>query len=267
MPELPEVERARRFIEKNGASKKILEVKTYADPIVFKGVTHTHFAKTLRNRKIEKVHRHGKQLWIELDQAPHPLFHLAMTGKFESYSDIQERPKYLKAEFLFSDGTRLGFTNARRFGRIQLKDDPRTEPPISKLGPDPVLNFPKIENFRTDLAKRKGNIKGLLLNQSFIAGIGNWIADEILYQSKISPNRTIDQLNSKETGTLHRKIKEIIHFAVSKNANAHQFPNTWMFHQRWRDGRGRSEKREFPHEIRFDKIAGRSTAWVPKIQK
>jgi formamidopyrimidine-DNA glycosylase len=81
----------------------------------------------------------------------------------------------------------VAFTDARRFARIRLREDPLTSPPIGDLGFDPLLDRLPLEEFHKRLKKRKAPIKALLLNQSFAAGVGNWIADEVLYQAAVHP--------------------------------------------------------------------------------
>ena len=83
----------------------------------------------------------GKHLWMELDQPPHPYFHFGMSGAFYVYASVKDRPKYLKTELLMADGTRLGYRNIRRIGRVRLLDRPEEEPPVSELGFDPYLDL------------------------------------------------------------------------------------------------------------------------------
>ncbi len=80
---------------------------------------------------------------------------------------------------MLDDGNELAFTDIRRFARIRLIDDPPNEPPLNELGFDPILDMPKLDKFIELVSEKKGNVKGILLDQSFIAGIGNWIADEV----------------------------------------------------------------------------------------
>ena len=123
--------------------------------------------------------------------------------------------------------------NKRRLGRILLRDDPENEKPISKLGFDPLLDLPSPKIFCEKLLKRKIPIKALLLDQGFSAGVGNWIADEILYQAKIAPGRVSNTLSEAEAKCVRQKMKSIIDKAVSVDADKSRFPRTWLFHHRW----------------------------------
>lgn len=91
-------------------------------------------------------------------------------------------PKFWKFVLRFDDGSELAFTDIRRLARIRLVDgDPLLHPPISELGFDPLLNMPKLEEFVERVQKRKCPVKALLLDQSFSAGVGNWVADEVWF--------------------------------------------------------------------------------------
>lgn len=125
------------------------------------------------------------------------------------------------------------FVDARRLGRIRLCAEPLDEPPISNLGFDPILSMPSAEQFVEDVQKRKCAIKSLLLDQSFSAGIGNWIADEVLFHAGIHPEQKPNILDEKTLFKLHENIKYVCETAVSVDADASQFPEGWLFRHRW----------------------------------
>ena len=276
MPELPEVERGRRIAAEVATGRVISTVRCADDRIVIDGVAPRTLSKTLTGRRVIEVHRHGKQLWFELDRPPMPLFHYGMTGAFHvpggPHLDLESGidpgvawpPRFWKIQIEFDDGGALAMTSARRLGRIRLREDPPNEPPLSTLGFDPLLNMPSPAEFATLLAKRRGTLKGLLLNQSFAAGVGNWIADEVLYQAHLDPRRHVDTLDAQEIRAMHRCLSRIIRTAVDANANKRRFPKTWLFHARW--GRNAEATTSDGETIEHDTIAGRTTAWVPSRQ-
>lgn len=269
MPELPEVEVGRKIAQAACTGKTIQYVYAAEDDIVYDGVSPKSFARTLKGRKVEAVHRRGKQLWMTLDQPPHPLFHFGMTGSFQAYTDESERHPYCKCELLMSDGTRLGMKNSRRLGRIKLRDDPENQPPISELGFDPYLEMPGVKTFTDLLTKRKAPVKAVLLDQGFAAGVGNWIADEALYHARLDPRRRANELSDKEARTLRTKLGYVIRKSVEWDADYHRFPDSWLFMHRWQ--LRASKKGEITdHEgnrVTFDKVGGRTTSWVPARQK
>ena len=266
MPELPEAECwGRRKAEQACLGKRI--VSAWADPserIVIEGVSPKALAQAMTGRRVLGCHRLGKQMWWTLDQGPHPTWHFGMTGGFHVYAASSEKPRFLKIELVLDDETLFGFADPRRFGRVRLLDDPRKEPPLSKMGPDALNELPAVAWFAERLAKRNTPIKALLLNQAFLAGVGNWIADEVLYQSKIAPQRRASSLSPTEVRRLRSKIGHVLRKACDWEADYTRFPQTWLFHHRW--GKNQEAKTGRGEEIEFDTVGGRTTAWVPKVQ-
>jgi formamidopyrimidine-DNA glycosylase len=265
MPELPEVETGRRIADRALKGRVIETVAVTDDRIVFAGVTPKRFAAALRGRKVIATHRRGKYIWFELDQRPWPLFHYGMSGRFDVYSDAKDRPSYWKVELVAADGTRLSMRNPRRLGRIRLLDDVENQPPISKLGDDPYLNLPSAAALAATMARRRGPIKALLLDQSFLAGVGNWIADEVLYQARIDPRIAACELSIEQVRRMRTKLRAILKRAVDVDADKNRFPRTWLFHYRW----GKNADAVMPSGERIEHIAlgGRTTAWVPTVQR
>ena len=264
MPELPEVETARREVVRAARGRVIRKVLTVEDPIVYDGVTPDAVAKALTKRRMIDLHRRGKHLWMELDKRPWPLFHFGMTGWLHVYREESERPRFWKIEMQFDNGVRVALRDPRRLGRIRLRQDPAGEPPISLLGFDPVHRLPGLAFFEEELGRRKAPVKAVLLDQSFSAGVGNWIADEVCYQAGIDPRRRAHRLSKGEVKKLRACLKRIIDHAVKVGADDAKFPETWLFHYRWGktknaiDGRGRP--------ITFGTVGGRTTAWVADAQ-
>ncbi len=264
MPELPEVERGRLIAEAVGIGRTIRTVRCRPDRIVFCDQSPATVSRRLKGRTMTAACRHGKQLWLEFDTGPALLLHFGMTGAVHGYDDESDRPKFWKIELEFEGGRRLAMPDARRFGRIRMRDDPRGEPPISGLGFDPLLDLPSPARFRKHLAGRNGTIKGVLLDQSFAAGVGNWIADEVLYQAKIAPDRRVGELDDGELERIRRRLGSVISKAVAVNSVSAKFPRTWLFHHRW--GRPDEASTARGEPIEFATVAGRTTAWVPSVQ-
>lgn len=279
MPELPEVERGRRLAASVAEGRRITRVQGARDPIVFDGTTPTQVRRALTGAEVRAVHRRGKQLWFELDRSPHPLFHFGMTGAFHApeqpppplASSRGQRvdrvwpPRFTKIHLWFDDGGELAMTNKRRLGRIRLRKDPEREPPVSRLGFDPLLDLPSPAAFARVLRGRSVTMKGLLMDQSFAAGVGNWIADEVLYQARIDPRRPASTLNESEARRVRSALRSVVRRAVAVDAVKERFPRTWLFHDRW--GRSREARTARGEKIEFLQVAGRTTAWVPSVQR
>lgn len=278
MPELPEVEYARSLLARALLGQRITEVKYYEDNIVFSGVTGEKMAGHLTGRLVEAVERRGKYLFLQLDQEPHPVFHFGMSGQFHlrgeapmslrtgpTHPDQVWPPKFTKIELVAQNGAQLAMTNARRLGRIRLEENPLQSPPIRKLGFDPLVTMPCLEDFSARVTQRRANVKALLLNQSFAAGVGNWLADEILYQAAISPLRKANTLSKGELKALHQALTRVVREAVAVDADKARFPKAWLFHYRW--GQVEGSQTHAGEDIKYIQVAGRTTAWVPSRQR
>src|SRR5438552_11649085 len=244
MPELPEVETARRLATRALAGRRIVGVATVDDPIVYAGVSRRRLAAALRGRRVKAVGRKGKHLWLELDRRPWPAFHFGMSGSFRVYGPDAERPRYWKLELQTDDGARLALRDPRRLGRIRLLRDPAREPPISRLGFDVFGEMPEARELRALLSRRRGPIKAVLLDQGLFAGVGNWIADEALYQARISPHRPAARLKPAEVARLRRRLAAIVVLAVRVPAAEKDLPRGWLFHRRWSDSRPQGRRAE-----------------------
>jgi formamidopyrimidine-DNA glycosylase len=278
VPELPEVEFGRRVAESVAADRRIERVRCDADDLVFDGVRPATVSRRLRGRTVKAVRRRGKHIWFELDTGPHPLFHFGMTGAFRvpgsrplplesgprAESDTWP-PRFWKIRMWFDDGGELAMTNARRLGRIRLRDDPAREAPIGALGFDPLVDLPSPIDFCALLERRRTVMKGLLLDQGFAAGVGNWIADEVLYQARIDPRRRADTLTRAEGRRVRAALRRIVERAVAVDAVKKRYPRTWLFHRRW--GRQDGARTARGEAIEHITIAGRTTAWVPTVQR
>ena len=264
MPELPEVERGRLVAERTAVGRRCLSVHGKEDSIVFCDQSRTRIGRALKNKLITRACRHGKQLWLEFENAPALLIHFGMTGSLQAYRDGQEAPRFSRLELRLSGGMHLAMPDPRRFGRIRMRKDPRNEPPISMLGFDPLHQMPDKSSFRDMVISRRTTIKGLLLNQKFCAGIGNWIADEILYQAGIDPRTRTDGMDDSSIERVRRWTRKIIEKSVEVNANSSKFPRTWLFHERW--GKPEDALTRRGERIEIITVAGRPTAWVPSAQ-
>ena len=279
MPELPEVEAARALIQRVARGRRITSVQCAPDSIVFEGVSPARFARALRGRRVTAVRRHGKHLWLELDRRPWPLFHFGMTGGFHAPAGggvrlvahgsrdpaAQWPPRFTKLRLFFEGGGELAMADGRRLGRIRLRANPPAESPISGLGWDAHRELPPPAEFRAMLRARRASIKAVLLDQSFAAGVGNWIADEVLYQARIAPARRAHTLTAVEAGRVRTRLRSIVATAVAARSDHARFPRGWLFHHRW--GRNAEARTARGERIRHITVGGRTTAWVPTVQR
>lgn len=277
MPELPEVEVTRKRCHALLSGQRLDQVIVHDDPIVFCDTQAKQLQAALQGQRVIACERKGKYFWWQFEEEHALVLHLGMTGAIHvpELPDLQLShgiefgqslwpPRFVKLEIRLDNGQRLAFCDPRRFGRIRWQHQPLTKAPLCDLGVDPIAEPFEWEAFHRQLRRRRGVIKGLLLNQSFIAGIGNWIADEVLHDARIAPHAMVQELSQAQAMKLFLSIKKIIERAVAVDAQSDQFPEHWLFHKRWKAAPGQVDA--LGNAIVFCKIAGRSTAWVPQIQ-
>lgn len=280
MPELPEVETVRRIMRRVLQGKKIADVEVVPDDIVFGSTPPAAIVEALKGRTVTEIGRKGKYWWIELDQKPWLFGHLGMAGWIRELGahttrlrehgnapldDEEGRPRFLKLLITVEDGQRISFTDQRRLARAWLGEDPAQDSRIKELGFDCYDELPPAKKIHEILQKRTAPVKAVLLDQSVFAGVGNWIADEVLYHAKISPKRTADTLTAKEAERLRESIDRVVHTAVEAGADSDKYPDDWLFSSRWGGKKGRTEIGG--NKIVREPVGGRTTAWVPSVQK
>ncbi|KAI6136940.1 Formamidopyrimidine-DNA glycosylase N-terminal domain-containing protein [Pisolithus sp. B1] len=283
MPELPEVERAAALIREHAVGKLIHHVDTFDDSLVFSGFTHQEFAREITGRMVEDAARYGKCFYIQLQGSGRtPVLHFGMTGALQVRDNhvrhdcfCQTRflssattapdtwpPRFVKFILYIQDGnsaagfTEIAFSDARRLGRIRLE-----------LGFDPVLSMPSLEDFHASLCKRTCPIKSLLLDQAFSAGVGNYLADEILYQARVHPDQRCGTLDRDQVIALHHHVADVCRIAVQANADDSKYPEHWLFKHRWRKGKNVKTPSGEPATIKWITVGGRTSAYVPEVQK
>jgi formamidopyrimidine-DNA glycosylase len=168
----------------------------------------------------------------------------------------------------------VAFTDPRRFGRVRLVtcpgDEVRKHSPLVENGPDPVVDkdiFTE-EFLRTKMTKRHVPIKALLLDQAMISGIGNWVADEVLYQSKLHPEQYSDDFSDSQIQKLYEAIRFVTQMACDKLGDSDQFPDDWLFNYRWgKGGKGASSALPNGEKLAFITVGGRTSCYAPGVQK
>lgn len=274
---MPEVERARRLVDELCVGAVVRDVRRpVVDDKVFVDVEEGRFERALEGREVVESNRHGKQLWWRLrgDDAETPCFHFGMTGAFvvRGVEGIQYYnsnasgtgdwpPRFAKLVVGFDNGVELAYVDPRRFGKIRLVSDVRDV--IGTLGPDPLLQMPDAETFAKIWTRRSAPIKTALMDQKLLAGIGNWMADEILYRARVHPETRANELSESQLEAIRERITEVVTVACDANSDHDLFPNDWLFHHRW----GKTDGAKVNGDaIKFIEVGGRTTAFVPKLQ-
>jgi formamidopyrimidine-DNA glycosylase len=218
MPELPEVEVIRRDLEKEVVGKKIKSVEVTGLRSVRRHRNKKEFIGLLEGRKIVAVQRRGKYLVLRLDDPEAVIVHLGMSGQLLRAKSAREKaPKHTHVAITFTQGGLLRFVDPRTFGEMfvtKYDDIEERVDELAHLGLDPLETALSWELFGRMLAERPTRLKNLLMDQKFIAGIGNVYSDEILFQAGLKWDRMSDSLSQQEVRRLYRAIVETLQDAV-----------------------------------------------------
>ncbi len=209
MPELPEVETAVRGLREPLMKRTITAVTFPADPGRMVNLDPVHMAQRLAGQRFEQVTRRAKYLVFRLDRDT-LIVHLKMTGQLYVLPPDEPNPfdRWVRVRFGLDNGQELRFSDLRKFGRVYLGKSP--DDVLPALGPEPLEDAFTLEVFRQRLAGRKTVLKSLLLNQAFVAGIGNIYADEALHIARLHPLRTANSLSDDEITRLYHGIQQAL---------------------------------------------------------
>ncbi|HKK74589.1 MAG TPA: DNA-formamidopyrimidine glycosylase family protein [Saprospiraceae bacterium] len=259
MPELPEVNTFKRYFDESALHQKIARTTVFDDKII-RNMSGTAFEQLTQGRTFTGSYRRGKYLFARLDNGHDVLLHFGMTGDLNYYADEVDRSKYERFVFQFDNDFKLGFDCPRKFARILYLEDREAYIEEIKLGPD-VLELSE-EDFLVLTKKKKGSIKGFLLNQKYLAGMGNLYADEVCYQTKVHPASVVSAIPTKKRKAIYAKMQEVIRYAVDRNAYYKDYPEDWLW--QWRDA---DAKAPDGSSVEIEKIGGRTTYSFPGWQK
>jgi formamidopyrimidine-DNA glycosylase len=234
MPELPEVETFKRYLDSTSLHQRItgLEVR---DAYVLKRVSARELARRLKGRRFENTHRHGKHLFVRADDELWLRLHFGMTGSLEYLKGDEETPKTARVLFNFANNGRLAFDDQRKFGEIELIEDVDEFLQRRGLGPD-ALKI-SLSEFKAIVGKHRGAVKAILLNQQLIAGIGNLYADEILFRACIHPATEAASFSEKDLNRLFRAMRYVLEKAIALKTDFNRLPKSWLLTRRGKRGK------------------------------
>ncbi len=280
MPELPEVETIRRDLEKEAAGKRIKTVEVFGMRSIRRHTNKKQFISRLEARKVTGVERRGKYLLVKLEGSDVLVIHLGMSGQLlwvKGKEEKEEKAKHTHVIITFTTPGQLRFLDPRTFGELfvtSLDDLDEAVPELAHLGFDPVEDVMSWVTFGEMLHARKRKLKDLLMDQKFVAGIGNIYSDEILWGAGLRFDRASDELTSQEVRRLYRAMSEILHDAIKHRGSS-------LSDEQYRDlygvvGNYGSEHNVYDHEgdpcrrcrtpIVRAKMSGRSHFSCPRCQ-
>ncbi|MEA2098220.1 MAG: bifunctional DNA-formamidopyrimidine glycosylase/DNA-(apurinic or apyrimidinic site) lyase [Patescibacteria group bacterium] len=227
MPELPEVETIKNDLGEKILNKKIKKIDLRLEEIVKS--SPKEFVFILEKNSFKDIKRRGKLLvFIFTEKNKYLTIHLRMTGQLiyqenkkiiagghSDNNDISNLPNsHTHIIFYFNDNSQLFFNDLRRFGVVKIVDEKKLEEMLDNFGREPLEKNFSLKTFQDLIKNKKGNVKAFLLNQKYVAGIGNIYADEILFEAKILPNRKITSLKIEEIKAIYKAIRKILKKAI-----------------------------------------------------
>lgn len=258
MPELPEVEMARRYLEATALRQTIRATEVKDERILAK-VSARELEEALAGKQFDCAMRHGKRLFLKITETLYLTLHLGLTGRLIYLESGTEEPSHTRMLISFENDCSLAFDDSRIFGEVSLAKSPQAFLAKRKVGPD-ALQL-DLDGFLEIMNGRRGLIKPALLNQRIIAGLGNLYADEALFQAGICPRArclTIGQLS-----TLFSSIQKVLKTALATNADLEKLPEFYLLPHRHPKGRCPRDGANLSRE----KIGGRTSYYCPEHQK
>jgi formamidopyrimidine-DNA glycosylase len=263
MPELAEVEWYRKQWDA-GLAKKIVDVRLDWGNRVFRGTNPRELRRKLVDEKFLSSEARGKRMLFKFSSQNWLGIHLGMTGRIrvESGNFHPDKHDHL---VLYQSQRALVFSDSRQFGRIRFHHG-RKEPGWWNTGVPEIIS-PKFDRQFADQfldRHRKAPIKSVLLMQNGFSGIGNWMADEILWRAKVLPSKRTGKLTAREHATILRAAKFVVRRSLETlGKDFSDPPKNWLIHEKWKSG----GVCPIHHTLlRRALIGGRTTAWCPKCQ-
>lgn len=221
MPELPEVETVTRLIRPGVEGRRIRGTEVLWERTIGEQ-SATDFERVLSGKRIVRAWRRAKYIVLDLARRGRPagklLVHLRMTGRLHVVGSRDDFDPYERVRLNLDGGRALAFIDVRKFGRFVYLEDP--EPVFSRLGPEPLSDEFSPEWFRAALKIRSRALKPLLLDQSFLAGLGNIYVDESLFRARLHPLRRSDKLPAPQANRLHAEIRAVLEEAIEREGSS-----------------------------------------------
>jgi formamidopyrimidine-DNA glycosylase len=235
MPELPEVETFKRYLDATALHQEIEKVEIRSE-LLLEDTRVQELQDTLQGRSFRSTRRHGKYLFVELEGDGWLVLHFGMSGRLKYFRDMTQDPPYDRFLVTFGNGYHLAYDAARKLGEIEVIHDWEAFIEEKELGPDVLDPDFDLETFLEILEQRRGMIKPALMDQQLMAGIGNVYSDEILFQAHIHPRTKIDQLDEKTRTVIDCIVQEVLRTAIEHQATPDEFPDSYLIPHRDPEG-------------------------------
>jgi formamidopyrimidine-DNA glycosylase len=262
MPELPDVETFRRYLNSTAVHKKIEKVHV-KDERILEETSAQSLGKLLHGRQLEETSRHGKFLFVKVGTKGWLILHFGMTGQLKYQKENKDEVRYARFILDFENEYQLIYCCKRMLGKVGFTEDWREYVEKLGLGPDALGENMDFERFSEIIGKSQTKLKSVLMDQSSIAGIGNVYSDEILFQSGIHPGKKASKLDKTSRKKLFKKMHEVLQAAIDFQVDEDRIPEHFLLAHRDTDQRCP----RCDGKIRKETISGRSSYFCPKCQK
>lgn len=258
MPELPDVESFRNYLDATALHKRVSDVDVRESDILT-GVGRRSLERALTGAEFETTRRHGKYLGVGIDNGHWLIMHFGMTGYLDYAKTNGDPPDHTRITFGFSNGYRLAYVNQRKLGHVRLVEDFDAFIAEQDLGPDAIA-IGRVD-FTGLLSGGKGTLKTRLMNQSVIAGLGNVYTDEIFFQTGVHPGMAIDDVTPKIAAELWRTMRRVLRTAIDRRGDPQDLPDSWLTRHRDDEQCPRCKR-----PLAQARIGGRTSRLCPQCQ-
>jgi formamidopyrimidine-DNA glycosylase len=262
MPELPDVEVFRKYLNRTALNKKIDKVEV-RDKDVLGDHSARSLQKQLKGKKFKETKRRGKYMFIKFDKNAWLVLHFGMTGFLKYYKDENKETEHARVIFNFANGYKLAFDNQRKLGKVDIAEGIEEFADENDIGPDVLKDDFDLDEFREIINKKRGIIKSALMDQKSMAGIGNIYSDEILFRAGIHPASRTQKLDDKQVKRLFRALKTVLKKAIEADVDPLKMPRSYLLPVR-------EEGHKCPKcngKIKSSKFSGRTGYFCNKHQK
>lgn len=259
MPELPDVAIYKEYLDATALHQPIAEVHVAEAALLEDGLTPQSLGQRLVRHSLDGSLRHGKHLFAKRETDGALRLHFGMTGDLLYYRHPNDAPPHERARLTFENGCHLGFINPRKLGTVGWADDVDAWVTRTGLGPD-ALAIPRDE-FERLVSGKRGTVKGALMDQRFIAGLGNVYVDEILFHIRWHPKTKIASLETEQVRELYSTMRRVLHQAI--DARVEDWPDHFLVPHR----AGGESCPRCGAPLKQMEVVGRTTWYCPDEQR
>ncbi|MDX1646755.1 MAG: DNA-formamidopyrimidine glycosylase family protein [Longimicrobiales bacterium] len=263
MPELPHVEGLKEYLDATSLHQTVRHVYLSAEHTL-SDVSARTLRRHLNGRALVGSRRHGKELFVSVEDEDWLRLHFGMTGDlkyFENGDAEGPDPEHTRLRLDFEGGGHLAFINPRRLGSIGWVESPEAYVDEEGLGPDALDDAFDAECLRAALKDKRGTLKGALMDQGLVAGIGNVYADEILFQSRLHPRAEPRSLAADAVRAVHAQMRRVLEAAI--DAGSEDVPDWFLLPHRHPEGTCAN----CGAPLEKMRVSGRATWYCPDDQR